>query len=77
MVEQLENKFKKEFNNHPQRWLARLTFEPVYALRNVLSVVPKESQEYSKVLPLAIACEIMKLGAYSVLAYKLAEHFIK
>jgi hypothetical protein len=82
MAEQLESKFREEMINHTVRWFVRLTIEPGYALRNVLSLPEEVKRKEPKnnlatMYAAAIGTEVLKLGAYGALAYKIAEHFIK
>jgi len=85
MAEQLEtkfDKFKEEFNNHTLRWFARLTLEPGYASRNVLSLPEEVKRKEPKknlttLYVMTIGVETLRLGAYGALVYKIAEPFIK
>lgn len=82
MTKQLENKFEKEFKNHPKRWLARMLLEPGYITRVSYSVPEEELEkkgpfEYSLLRYAPIGVEVARLGMYGLAIYKIADLFIK
>lgn len=62
----LENKFEKEWGENKDVWRNRLTFEPGYALRSVLSI-PKEKSK-KMILP-TVLLEVTRLVIYALGTY--------
>jgi len=75
-IKYLEGKFKEQHHKHPGKWLSRMILEPGYALRNVRSL-PKDTPNLSSLKKQVIGYEIIRLGAYGLVAYSLIESFIK
>ncbi len=70
----LENKFEKEFYEDKYLWRLKMTFEPEYALRSVLSI-PKEKSK--KIILPTILLETTRLAVYALGVYTIYQKILQ
>lgn len=66
----IENKFKKEEQEHPRRFKMRALFEPGYMLRATASI-PKHNPIKRELYKHAIPAEVARLSLYGITAFGL------
>ena len=72
----------KYFREHPNRFFARVVFEPGYAIRNVRTILSANDEMGRKVegrigaLVSATVVESIKLAIYINIAYKLGKYIL-